>query len=95
MTYIYFVKCQVILKDYLKVWCSDIKYISRKKGKITRLGNIGHCDLLYFEVKPWVILTHNQKMWCLYMKYLRYMAKSLDHEIKVTVTFFLSFVFTG
>ena len=35
-----------------------------------------------FEIKLKVILTHNCKVWCLYMKLSsRRKAKSLDHEV--------------
>ena len=56
---------------------------------------------IYFEVKLWVILTHNCKVLCLYMKFSsrykakslicenssRYEAKSLEHEKQVIPTF--------
>ena len=40
----------------------------------------------YYEVKGWAILTHYPKLSFSYIKpSSRYMAKSLDHEIEVTV----------
>ena len=40
----------------------------------------------YYEVKGWGILTHYPKLSFSYIKpSLRYIAKSLDHEIEVTV----------
>ena len=41
---------------------------------------------LYYEVKGWAILTHYPKLSFSYIKpSSRYMAKSLDHELEVTV----------
>ena len=48
---------------------------------------------IYFEVKCRVILTHNPKRWCSYIKLSsKYKTKSLDHEIWVTVTYIYFYV---
>ena len=53
------------------------------QGKITG-SNI--CQRDYYEVKGWAILTHYPKLSFSYIKpSSRYMAKSLDDEIEVTV----------
>ena len=42
---------------------------------------------IYFEVRRRVIQTHNPKEDVQPLKYSRYKAKSLDHEIQITVTY--------
>ena len=63
--------------------------VLKVQGKITwfmkYMSEINCC----YEVKGWAKLTHYPKLSFSYIKpSSRYMAKSLDHEIQVTVTHF-------
>ena len=52
------------------------------QGKITDHEIYVKEIYFYYEVKGWAILTHYPK---LSFSYMKYMAKSVDHEIEVTV----------